>query len=124
MYYSNSEDEQVQSGQGQEVMKLEVFHGMLSKSPLRSRMIIHYIGSDRHVLLLRSINNIRVGDLMEELQNITTVPVQTQRLYYRGQALQSMKEHSLREVGLDNNSQVRLIGEPTRSRYVGLMTGN
>jgi hypothetical protein len=61
---------------------------------------------------------------MEELQNITSVPIQNQKLYYRGQELQLMKEFSLRDVGLGNNSQVRLIGEPTKSRYVAMLTGN
>ncbi|UJR10642.1 hypothetical protein I4U23_014837 [Adineta vaga] len=107
MYYSNSGDELMQPYNQQEVMKLEVFHG-----------------SDRHVMILRSSNNIRIIDLMEELQNITTVPVQNQKLYYRGQELQTMKERSLRDVGLDNNAQVRLIGDPVKSRYVAIMARN
>lgn len=81
-------------------------------------------GSDRHVLLLRSANNIRISDLMEELQRITTVPVQGQKLYYRGQELQLMKERTLRDVGVDNNAQVRLIGDPIKPRYDALITGN
>ncbi|CAF0946446.1 unnamed protein product [Adineta ricciae] len=107
MYYSNSGGEMMQTGNQEDVMKLEVFHG-----------------SDRHVMILRSSNNIRIIDLMEELQNITTVPVQNQRLYYRGQELQTMKERTLRDVGLDNNSQVRLIGDPLKSRYAPIMAGN
>jgi len=81
-------------------------------------------GSDRHVLILRSSNNIRIADLMEELQRITTVPVQNQKLYHRGQELHAMKERSLRDIGIDNNAQVRLIGEPTRQRYEALRIGN
>ena len=75
-------------------------------------------------MILRSSDNIRIIDLMEELQNITTVPVKNQRLYYRGQELQTMKERTLRDVGLDNNSQVRLIGDPLKSRYAPIMAGN
>jgi len=63
-------------------------------------------------------------DLMEELQRITTVPVQNQKLFYRGQELQLMKERTLRDVGIDNNAQVRLIGEPTKPRYEGMIIGN
>lgn len=81
-------------------------------------------GSDRHVLLLRSANNIRISDLMEELQRITTVPVQGQKLYYRGQELQLMRERTLRDLGVDNNAQVRLIGDPIKPRYDAMMTGN
>jgi hypothetical protein len=61
---------------------------------------------------------------MEELQRITTVPVQNQKLYYRGQELHSMKERTLHDLGIDNNAQVRLIGEPTKIRYGALITGN
>ena len=83
-----------------------------------------FSGSDRHVLILRSANNIRIIDLMEELQRITTVPVHVQKLYYRGQELQLMRERTLRDVGIDNNAQVRLIGDPAKPRYDALITGN
>lgn len=63
-------------------------------------------------------------DLMEELQRITTVPIQNQKLYYRGQELQAMRERTLRDVGIDNNAQVRLIGDPTRALYGAMITGN
>jgi hypothetical protein len=81
-------------------------------------------GSDRHVLILRSANNIRIMDLMEELQRITTVPVQNQKLYYRGQELQLMKDRTLRDLGIENNAQVRLIGDPIKQKYDALITGN
>jgi len=61
---------------------------------------------------------------MDELQRITTVPVNNQKLYYRGQELQLMKERTLRDVGIDNNAQVRLIGEPTKQRYDATFIGN
>ena len=61
---------------------------------------------------------------MEEIQRITTVPIQNQKLYYRGQELQLMRERTLRDVGIDNNAQVRLIGEPTKTKYGALMIGN
>ena len=60
---------------------------------------------------------------MEELQRITTVPVQGQKLYYRGQELQLMKDRTLRDSGVDNNAQVRLIGDPIKPRYDALITG-
>jgi hypothetical protein len=61
---------------------------------------------------------------MEELQRITLVPTQNQKLYFRGQELQNLRERSLRDVGIDNNAQVRLIGEPTRARYEALLSNN
>jgi hypothetical protein len=104
---SNNNNDPTQNGANQEVLKIEVFHG-----------------SDRHVLILRSANNLRIIDLMEELQRITTVPVQNQKLYFRGQELQGMKDRTLRDAGIDNNAQVRLIGEPIKPRYEAMITGN
>lgn len=63
-------------------------------------------------------------DLMEELQRITTVPIHVQKLFYRGQELQLARDRTLREVGIDNNAQVRLIGDPTKARYEPIITGN
>lgn len=103
----NSMNDSYSSNNGQEVLKMEVFHG-----------------SDRHVLILRSTTNVRISDLMEELQRITTVPTFQQRLYYRGLELHLMKDRTLRELGLDNNAQVRLIGEPTQIRYEPIITAN
>lgn len=81
-------------------------------------------GSDRHVLILRSTSNLRIADLMEELQRITTVSVANQKLYFRGQELQQMRERTLRDAGIDNNAQVRLIGDPMKTRYEAMITGN
>ncbi|CAF1953415.1 unnamed protein product [Rotaria magnacalcarata] len=97
----------MQNGNNQDVLKIEVFHG-----------------SDRHVIILRSANNLRINDLMEELQRITNVPVQRQKLYFRGRELQNQKESTLRDAGIDNNAQVRLIGDPTKARYEAMITGN
>ncbi len=76
------------------------------------------------MLILRSASNIRIVDLMEELQRITTVPIQNQKLFYRGQELHLMKERTLRDIGVENNAQVRLIGDPTKTRYEAMITGN
>lgn len=61
---------------------------------------------------------------MEELQRITTVSVANQKLYFRGQELQQMRERTLRDAGIDNNAQVRLIGDPMKTRYEAMITGN
>jgi hypothetical protein len=61
---------------------------------------------------------------MEELQRITTVPVQNQKLYFRGQELQNIKDRTLRDAGIGNNAQVRLIGDPIKSRYEAMISGN
>ncbi len=61
---------------------------------------------------------------MEELQRITTVPVQNQKLYFRGQELQYGKDRTLHDAGIGNNAQVRLIGDPTKARYEAMITGN
>ena len=61
---------------------------------------------------------------MEELQRITTVPVSNQKLYFRGQELQNGRDRTLRDAGIDNNAQVRLIGDPMKTRYEAMITGN
>ncbi|CAF2536498.1 unnamed protein product [Rotaria sp. Silwood2] len=104
---TNSSNDSMQNSSNQDVLKIEVFHG-----------------SDRHVLILRSSNNLRITDLMEELERITTVPVQRQKLYFRGRELQQMKDRTLRDAGIDNNAQVRLIGDPTKTRYEPMITAN
>jgi hypothetical protein len=63
-------------------------------------------------------------DLMDELERITTIPAQSQKLYYRGIELQLIKERTLHDVGIGNNAQVRLIGDPTKRRYESMITGN
>ena len=61
---------------------------------------------------------------MDELERITSVPVQRQKLYFRGQELQNLKDRTLRDAGIDNNAQVRLIGDPTKIRYEAMISGN
>lgn len=61
---------------------------------------------------------------MEELQRITSVPTYQQKLYFRGLELHMMKDRTLRELGLDNNAQIRLIGEPTQTRYEPIITAH
>ena len=113
------------NGNYPEVVKLEVFHGeQRSNINITQSMILYFKGSDRHLLLLRSINNLRITDLMDELNRITTVPVHQQKLYFRGQELHSMKERTLKELGVDNNSQIRMIGEPTKQRYEPIITAH
>ena len=114
----------MQNNGNQDVLKLEVFHGMIYLKKKINSQCLFLKGSDRHILILRSKNNIRIADLMDELQRITTVPVENQKLYYRGQELHVMKERTIRDIGLDNNAQVRLIGEPTKRRYEAMMIGN
>ena len=111
-----------QHGGSHEVLKIEVFHGNRCLLANKKAPFFSFEGSDRHVLILRSANNLRVTDLMEELQRITTVPTHEQKLYYRGQELQLMRDRTLRESGIGNNAQIRLIGEPIKARYEPLIT--
>ncbi|CAF0789318.1 unnamed protein product, partial [Didymodactylos carnosus] len=99
-------DNNMSNGTNKEVLKVEVFHG-----------------SDRHVLILSSAHNLRIYDLMDELQRITNVPVKEQKLYFRGQELQLFPERSLKEANIDNNAQIRLIGDPSKTRYEAMITG-
>ena len=124
---SNNNTEMVSNGGNADVLKIEVFHGRNSSfrpSTVSTDKTFCVSGSDRHILILRSTNNLRIADLMEELERITTVPVQQQKLFFRGQELQNLKDRTLRDAGIDNNAQVRLIGDPARVRYEAMITGN
>ena len=126
-YADNNGNDFMQNNGSQDVLKIEVFHGRAGlDSFLRDRPIDawSFQGSDRHVLILRSVNNLRLVDLMEELQRITSVPVQSQKLFFRGKELQHMKERSLRDAGIDNNAQIRLIGDSNKPRYEAMISGN
>jgi hypothetical protein len=35
-----------------------------------------------------------------------------------------MKDRTLRDLGIENNAQVRLIGDPIKQKYDALITGN
>lgn len=105
-------------------LNLKYFMVWFSKTTILIFILNLFKGSDRHVLILRRKNNIRITDLMDELQRITTVPKENQKLFYRGQELQLMKERTIRDIGIDNNAQVRLIGEPLKRRYDAVMIGN
>ena len=59
---------------------------------------------------------------MEELQRITTVPIHSQRLLYGQEELQFRKERTLNDAGIHNNAQVRLLGDPIKTRYEPMIT--
>lgn len=84
-----------------EILKIEVQHG-----------------SDRHMILLKGQNkNLTVLDLQNELEKLTSVPVRDQKLFFKSQELNSMPFRTLRDFELENNSLVKLVGEPSKIRY-------
>ncbi|RNA00886.1 hypothetical protein BpHYR1_038497 [Brachionus plicatilis] len=84
-----------------EILKIEVQHG-----------------SDRHMILLKGQNkNLTVLDLQNELEKLTSVPVRDQKLFFKSQELNAMPFRTLKEFELENNSLVKLVGEPSKIRY-------
>ena len=84
-----------------EVIKVEVQHG-----------------SDRHQLILKGLNkNVTVLDLQNELERITTVPLREQRLFYKAQEMNTAPYKTLKEFDIDNNSVVKLVGDPAKLKY-------
>ena len=84
-----------------EVLKLEIQHG-----------------SDRIPLILKGQNKyLTVLDLQNELERVTAVPLEDQRIYFRSQELHLFTHKTLKELGLENNNVVKLVGEPSKVRY-------
>ncbi len=58
-----------------------------------------------------------VLDLQNELERVTAVPLEDQRIYFRSQELHLFTHKTLKELGLENNNVVKLVGEPSKVRY-------
>lgn len=85
-----------------EVIKLEIQHG-----------------SDRIPVICKGQNGqtLTINDLQQELQKVTSVPIEEQRLYFKSQELQLFPFKTLKESGLENNNTVKLVGDPSKMRY-------
>jgi len=84
-----------------EVLKIDVCHG-----------------SDRHQLILKGQNkNITVEDLMQELEKVTAVPIKEQRLFFKAQELHLIPNKTLKECDIENNTSVKMVGDPSKMRY-------
>ena len=89
------------NSQGTEVLKIEVQHG-----------------SDRHQILLKGQNKtLTVLDLQNEVEKITSVIVKDQRLYHKSNELNLTPFKTLKELEVENNNSVKLIGEPSQMKY-------
>ena len=56
-------------------------------------------------------------DLQNEVEKVISVPVKDQRLFYRSQELHITPFKTLKECQIENNSIIRLVGEPKKTRY-------
>jgi hypothetical protein len=75
-------------------------------------------GSDVHSLILKGLNkNVTVVDLQTELERITTVPMRDQRLFYKAQELNAAPYKTLKEYDIENNSVIKMVGEPSKWKY-------
>jgi len=71
-------------------------------------------GSDRHQILLTQHQALlTVLDLQNEIQNQTSVPVKEQRLFLKSQELNNSPYRPLADCEIENNTTVKLIGEPS-----------
>lgn len=86
-------------GQNSKTVKIEIEHG-----------------SDRHsVMLYENERPLTVLDLQNEMEKITHVSVKDQRIFFKSQEISQNPFMSLSECELENNSSVKLIGEPSAS---------
>ena len=80
-------------------------------------------GSDRHPIILKGQNKtLNVLDLQNEIEKITSVPVDKQRIYFKAKELNTTPLNTLKECQLENNHVVKLVGEPSKvahSKYFG-----
>jgi hypothetical protein len=75
-------------------------------------------GSDAHSLILKGLTkNVTVVDLQTELERITTVPMREQRLFFKAQELNTAPYKTLKEFDIENNSVVKMVGDPAKWKY-------
>ena len=92
---------QIQNQAANEVLKIEIQHG-----------------SDRHPFILKGQNKtLTVLDLQKEIERVTSVPINDQRLYFKAKELNQTPQNTLKECQLENNHVVKLVGEPSKSNY-------
>ncbi|CAF0880474.1 unnamed protein product [Brachionus calyciflorus] len=93
-------------------------YGMPGEVPTEIIKIEVQHGSDRHMILLKGQNkNLTVLDLQNELEKVTAVAVRDQKLFFKAQELHTQPFRTLKECELENNSAVKLVGEPSKVRY-------
>lgn len=70
-------------------------------------------GSDRHPILLYETDRpLTVIDLQNEIEKITHVKGKDQRLFFKSKEISQSPFMTLNECELENNSSVKLVGEP------------
>jgi hypothetical protein len=55
--------------------------------------------------------------LIEEVYNKTSVPVENQKIFYKAQELHHEPHRLLCDFDVENNSVLKLVGEPQKLRY-------
>jgi len=97
-----------QNGNGNEILKIEIQHG-----------------SDRHQLILKGQNQrLTVSDLQKELERLSCVPIETQRIYFRSQELNLAPYKLLKDFDVKTNNVIKLVGEPSKMLYSNFYFGN
>ena len=75
-------------------------------------------GSDRHqIILTEKDKQLTVLDMQNEIEKITAVSVKDQRLFHKSHEVSQTPFKTLQECELENNSTIKLVGEPNRLRY-------
>ncbi|KAI3387552.1 hypothetical protein SNEBB_005314 [Seison nebaliae] len=72
-------------------------------------------GSDRYPIQIYSNHQALVEELMYEVENKTRVPMNEQRLIFRGQALHNHKKEMLSRFGIFSGNVIMLIGQTLRT---------
>lgn len=84
------------NGQAAKTIKIEIEHG-----------------SDRpHLMMYEFDKPLTVQDLVNEVEKVTYVPADQQRLFHKSHEISRNKNMTLTQCEIENNSVVKLIGDP------------
>jgi hypothetical protein len=110
------------SSQSLHILKLEISHGIMFKIfyldciyiiflLLRFLLYLFLKGSDRHEISLYSNNPPTVGELLNELEKKTRVPLSSIQLIFKGQKLHFNSNAPLVQFGIFSGSRILMVGE-------------
>lgn len=81
------------------------------------KLQVQYGGDVNEMVFPTSSNDPTVEELQQYLEKHLNVPVQAQRVMFRGQSLHEKPEGKLRRYGITNASLIRVVGRKQPVRH-------
>ncbi|CAF0781932.1 unnamed protein product [Didymodactylos carnosus] len=75
-----------------------------------TKLQVHF-GGDIQEVVLKTQNEPTSDDLSRSLQHNFRIPIDEQRIYYRGQRLHNHPDYLLSRYGIFNGNTIKLIGK-------------